>query len=187
MAKQVEAGEDAEVGDDGEKFISKDKFIAVFNAVEVLGDKVADASGRMGDLMKKAQDKDGLDRKALSLVRQCRNMSSSRLHSFLREFDRYRDYLGLDDKAGIDMFLGTTGEANAAPKDTGKKRGRKSKAEKAAIAAAETAGAKSQPAGPVMSQTVVDAVAKAQADAMAKEDRSNVSDFPERAKSPSAA
>jgi hypothetical protein len=110
--------------------IEQDNFLAVLHDVNSLKAKGKKILGDTSARLTKAETQYNLDKRAFSVIASCTRMESTRLNAFLRNFDAYREYAGLDDMAGADMFEKPTprkakanGPAAAAPSK--KPRGRR--------------------------------------------------------------
>jgi hypothetical protein len=85
--------------------IEQDNFLAVLHDVNSLKAKGKKIAGDTSARLTKAETQYNLDKRAFSVIASCTRMESTRLNAFLRNFDAYRQYAGLDDMAGTDMFV----------------------------------------------------------------------------------
>ena len=92
----------------------RDALLDVLKDVNSLKGKGKKLLGDISARLTKAESQHNLDKRAFAVASGCTRMEPTRLHSFLRHFDAYREMIGLDEMAGADMFEGET--KTAAPK-----------------------------------------------------------------------
>jgi hypothetical protein len=83
---------------------SQDEFLKTLKRVNSLKAQGKEVLGKVSETLTRAETSHNLDKKAFSVIAGCTRMETSRLNSFLRNLDAYRDYAGLDQLAGEDMF-----------------------------------------------------------------------------------
>lgn len=108
-----------------------DPFLDVLRDINALKTKGKKISGDMSARLTRAEAAHNLNKKAFRIVASCTRMEQDELHSFLRHFDKYREYAGLDATAGTDLFEGaTSGPEKAASEPKGRGRPKAPKAAK---------------------------------------------------------
>lgn len=125
MARNVNEIEADESEQDGH-IMEQDTFLDVLQSVNALKSKGKKVLGDISAKLTKAEADHNLDKRAFAVISGCMRMEPTRLHAFLRHFDAYREYAGLDDAAGADMFegkpKGKTAAANGANRNGGAKK-----------------------------------------------------------------
>lgn len=99
MARKVK-----DAGDKSSKTISKSVFDTLVSRATAIRAEIQESTGELGSFVKNAEEKHGINRKAFALSVQLSRMEATKLADFLRSFDLYRGYAGLDKIAGKDLF-----------------------------------------------------------------------------------
>jgi hypothetical protein len=140
--------------------IDQDAFLDVLAAYSKKKGEIAKKTGDCSAILNKAEADHNLDKKAMSVIHWATRQEPTRLNAFLRHFDAYRDYAGLDQMAGEDMFEGKTDGARKPKAEP------VSKSQKAAKAAPKPPAATKKPGRPKKNKdpqpaTLADAMAMA--------------------------
>lgn len=99
MAKKLKPDTNDDEGrGGGGREIAKSVLRGLVNTCNFQKGKLDEARGEYGPMIKSAEDKHGIHRKAFKLSLTLDNMEPAARSDFLRAFDDYREKLGFDDQ-----------------------------------------------------------------------------------------
>jgi hypothetical protein len=81
------------------KFTGRDSLRNLLREMRTLEAKGADANGKLGELLKSAEENKNLHRPAFKAAAKLERMEPSKLRSYLAHFDYYREQFKLDKLA----------------------------------------------------------------------------------------
>jgi len=101
--------------ENGEKIINRSKFLALLKANEAMSSAVAEERQAWGEKLRKAEEQEGLDRKAFALARPFKRMDSQKAEYLWRNFKIYvEEYLEIGRQADLGDLADAARDADAA-------------------------------------------------------------------------